>query len=566
MPQYIEVKGQVIEFPDGMSAPDIESAIKRNMMDVPPDGPKVSRTDRFAKGLRDPIDGGAQLLTNLLPKSVVEAGNTANNWLADKTGLVGRLPAGGVDQQVRESEQAYQAQRGDTGVDMYRMLGNVLNPANAAVVSRLPMAATLAGRVGIGALGGASSSALAPVASGDFAEEKAKQVATGAAFGGALPMVTGALARAVSPKASLDPNVQLLKAEGVRPTIGQTLGGNANKLEEKLQSVPFFGDAITKARQSAGADLSKSAANRALFPIGKSLPKDLKGHEAVSYVRKSLGDAYDNVVPKLSVTQDKPFQQSVSSLQSMVRQGAISPNAKNSFDRFLKGEVSPLFQGDAKSMTGETFKRLQSKITERIQQTGASTNADERLLNGAYKDLGDQLNQLSIRTNPKAAAELKAINTGYANFKRMQKAASSVAADDGEFTPAMLHNAVKAADRSKDKRAFSEGAALMQDLSAAGKTVLSNKVADSGTAGRAAMMAGGVASGLVSPLVPIGLAGGYLGGNMLYSQPSQNLLRGLVSSRSQLAQPAANMIRKATPALIPGASQFGLGLLNYEQP
>lgn len=39
-------------------------------------------------------------------------------------------------------------------------------------------------------------------------------------------------------------------------------------------------------------------------------------------------------------------------------------------------------------------------------------------------------------------------------------------------------------DRSKDKRAFSEGDALMQDLTAAGKAVLPSKVPDSGTAGR----------------------------------------------------------------------------------
>ncbi len=45
MPQYIEVKGQTIEFPDGMSVPDIEAAIKRNMMSIPPEKPSA-----FAKG------------------------------------------------------------------------------------------------------------------------------------------------------------------------------------------------------------------------------------------------------------------------------------------------------------------------------------------------------------------------------------------------------------------------------------------------------------------------------------------------------------------------------------
>lgn len=36
MPQYVEVKGQVIEFPDGMSVGDIEAAVKQNMLSIKP--------------------------------------------------------------------------------------------------------------------------------------------------------------------------------------------------------------------------------------------------------------------------------------------------------------------------------------------------------------------------------------------------------------------------------------------------------------------------------------------------------------------------------------------------
>ena len=60
----------------------------------------LSRTEKVLKGARDPIDAGAQVLTHILPESVVNAGNKLNNFIADKTGLVGRLPEGGVEQQV----------------------------------------------------------------------------------------------------------------------------------------------------------------------------------------------------------------------------------------------------------------------------------------------------------------------------------------------------------------------------------------------------------------------------------------------------------------------------------
>ena len=76
------------------------------------------------------------------------------------------------------------------------------------------------------------------------------------------------------------------------------------------------------------------------------------------------------------------------------------------------------------------------------------------------------------------------IDKAYANFKRIQRAAAGVGTEDGVFTPAQLLSAAKAMDRTKDKRAFSEGTALLQDLAAAGKEVMPSKIPDSGTAGR----------------------------------------------------------------------------------
>jgi hypothetical protein len=512
------------------------------------------------RGIKDPIDGGAQLLEKLLPQSVVDAGNSANNWIAKKTGLLPVLPEAGVSGLIKQQEAAYQAKRseaGESGIDGYRMMGNIASPANIAIAAKIPMAATLGGRLATGAAGGAASAALNPVVSDDYWTEKAKQVGIGAAGGAATPLLIGGAARIISPNASVNPQVQMLRAEGIKPTIGQTLGGLANKAEEKLQSIPLLGDSIQNARQASGAQLSKAAVNRALSPIGKELPDGVMGNEAILFARKELANAYDSVLPQINVQKDAAYQQSIAGLKKMVNGAAINPSAPKQFTRFVSQEVDPLFQGQ-QSINGETFKRLQSKVTEQIQRTKASTNADERLLGDAYKELGDQLNQLSTRSNPALANELKAINTGYANFKRVQKAASSVAAEDGLFTPAQLHNAVKAADRSKDKARFAEGGALMQDLSAAGKNVLSSKVPNSGTADRLILGGGALGSYLIHPYIPLGL----LAGAGAYSAPVQSLLSNSVASRPLLAQPAANMLRKSAPALVPSGAQGLLGFMN----
>jgi len=526
------------------------------------DAPKpVSRTEKFVRGLKDPIDGGAQLLTNLLPKGIVDAGNSVNNWLADNTGMVARVPEGGVNQQIKDNEAAYQAKRaaaGESGFDGYRVAGNVLNPANLAIAAKLPQAASLAGRIGVGAMGGGASAVLEPVSGGDYWTDKAKQVAVGAAGGGVTPLLTGALSRIISPKASIDPKLALLKQEGVKPTIGQTLGGWANRAEEKAQSLPILGDAIQHARQRSGSELNRAAMNRALSPVGETLPINVQlGNDAIEYTRRTLGAKYDAIVPKMTVRADQPFVTNVQSLTQMVQQGALDPKYATKFEQILNDRVLGKFQGQ-NTMTGQTLKDTQSFLSNEIKRYGMSQDPDARLLGDALKELGSNLKDLSVRSNPKLANELKAIDTGWANFKRVQKAASSVAAEDGVFNPAQLHNAVKAADRSKDKARFSEGNALMQDLSSTGKSVLSNKVPDSGTATRLMMGAGGLASGAVSPAIPLSL----IGGAAMYTPAMQGLLRGAVSSRPQQAQAVAEMLRKAAPALIPGGANLGLGLLN----
>lgn len=104
------------------------------------------------------------MLTHLLPESVVNAGDRLNNWLAEKTGLVAKLPESGVDGLIQQQEQEYQGARkaaGEDGVDWSRLAGNVLSPANAAVAAVAPIrTASVAGRVMEGARAGAAGAAM----------------------------------------------------------------------------------------------------------------------------------------------------------------------------------------------------------------------------------------------------------------------------------------------------------------------------------------------------------------------------------------------------------------------
>lgn len=524
-----------------------------------PKAAPLSRMDRFLKGMRDPIDAGAQLLTNMLPSGVVNAGNRLNNAIADATGLVARVPEGGVDQMVRQAEREYQARRaagGESGLDAYRLGGNIFNPANLAVAARLPQAATLAGRIGVGALGGAASGAMAPVAEGDFWSEKGKQVAIGGAAGGALPVVTGGIARVVSPAASRNPNLQMLRQEGVTPTIGQTLGPTASKVEERLQSLPIMGDMISKARQGANVSFERATINRALKPIKQELPQGLSGRDAVVYTENALKDQYDTILNNIgAIVPDSQFNNGVQNLQKMVNRLVVPKAEKAKFNAALADVQQSIDQNGV--ITSEAYKLLESSLGTDARKLASSQNVYEGKIAPAVQQLRAELQDMLKRQAGQQADELKAVNSGWANFKRVQRAASSLGAEDGNFTPAQFQNAVRALDKSKDKGAFARGSALGQDIGDAGRTVLGNRVPNSGTPERMWLNLGALGSGAISPAIPVGL----LGGGALYTPLAQRALVGSVASRPAAAQPTADLLRALSPLTLGASGQLGLGLL-----
>jgi hypothetical protein len=227
----------------------------------------------------------------------------------------------------------------------------------------------------------------------------------------------------------------------------------------------------------------------------------------------------------------------------MVQSGAIDPKAVNFFNNWVDNNVLNKFKGQG-VVIGDTLKGIQSDLRETINRLSASTDADQRLIGSALKETQDQIRQLVIRNNPDFAKELKAIDTGYANFKRVERAAAGLGAEEGVFSPAQLQNAVKAMDKSKDKSRFAKGEALMQDLSESAKTALGNKVPDSGTPYRAlvaALAAAGGAGAAGFPTVATAL-GGLAASPLIYSQTGQNALASLLTKRPEFANALASQL------------------------
>lgn len=504
-----------------------------------------SAMQRFGEGLADQVHGGAQLLENAvraISPAAVDRINALNNQLA-QLGIVAKLPAGGVDQQVREREAALKTD----GMDWARLAGNVLSPVNA-IGGAAGAGQTLLGRMAVGAGLGATTAAMMPNAGG--AEDKLKQMAVGAAGGGITPAIIAGASRIVSPKASTNPDLALLKAEGIKPTIGQTLGGRWNATEEKLQSLPIMGDAISNARRKALEGFDAAAINRAAGKVGAQV--DDIGQSGVKSAGDAISAAYDDALSSLKVVKfDGKFGTDLAQLRGMAK--GLTADMERKFEKTVRDVLAGrTFQ--AGGMTAETMKKVDSELGQISSRYARSSVASEQELSDAVKKLQALLREQVARNSPEAAQAVRAADAGWANLVRVEGAAKAAKNNGGVFTPAQLNAAIQQADTSVRRRAVSRGTALMQDLGSAGQNVLGNKVPNSGTFDRAIMDVGALASYVIDPMIP----GALIGGAALYSQPAQGLLRALVSGRPESAQAISALLNQASPMLAPAGGLLAL--------
>lgn len=516
----------------------------------------ISKTEKFLKGAMDPLDAGAQMLHNALPTDLVSSIDRINNYIADKTGLVGKVPEGGMNQFVTDNEKAYQDKRsaaGEDGIDGYRLAGNIASTIVPA--SKIPMAATLPARIGVGAGTGAAFGALQPVVNAgdrnlsslvtgeekkDFWEEKGKQAKIGAAFGAIAPVVLSSASRLISTKASTNPMLEALRDSGVQPTIGQALGGRAAAVEEKLRSVPIVGDMIDRARNQTLETFNKSAISKALEHIGGKA--DEIGQEGVKKAGDSISKYYDDALSKIKgVPLDASFQSNLLQLTSMAKN--LIPEMQKKFnktvDDIVIGRASP-----SGSLLPEVYKKVDSEIGLVASRYGKSSSASEQELGDALSQVQNLLKQQMLRHNPHVSRQLESADAAWANLVRIEGAAKSAKNNGGIFTPAQLNAAIQSADDSVRGRSVSRGTALMQGFGNAGQKVIGSKVPDSGTAGRIGWGAGLVGAGAVNLPVTAAVLGTGAG---LYTRPVQNALVKLIANRPASANSIAQMVRELSP-------------------
>jgi hypothetical protein len=431
-----------------------------------------------------------------------------------------------------------------------------LKPIAGAAATAPSLLRSMGTNAAIGAgVGGAN--ALSDSTSSDpltMLKETGKGAAIGAGIGAALPLAVGGAARVVSP--AISPNMQTLRDLGVDPTLGRMLGPIGSRVEDAASSIPIVGDFIKSGQFQANQQFNRGVINRALAPIGESLDEATPlGRQAIEEMRTKITSDLDKfkAVPQVA-TRDPAFDQATQNLiQGTSLPTSLPPDRVAQLGDIIKTKVLDRFDPTTGAISGENFQKAISDLgTEARSLMHFGNDADQRGLGLAVQNAQTELRGLLTRTGaPEHTDAFAANNAAYANMLRVQVAASKQGADEGVFTPAQFSAAVRQLDPTKWHSGFASGNALMQDAADAGKSILGNKVPDSGTPLRllaASLLGGGVAGpGLMEPATLAATLGGAAGTIGAYSNPGRAMLANILASRPPGAVPLAAGLRQATP-------------------
>lgn len=362
------------------------------------------------------------------------------------------------------------------GMDTLRGIGRF----GGEVAGTLPLAALPGGVLTQGAAGGALLSK----------ENTAVGVGEDAAIGALGAKVGSSLFGGAAALANPQPSeaVSTLARAGVRVSPGQYARsgeGFANKLisatEDRATSLPLVGDKIVSDRVRTNQQFNAAAINRALEPIGESLPAGLQaGRRAIRHAGDRLSAAYDDVLPRLSAVGDQQFVDDLAGIHSEA--STMAPDRVAQFNNILSG-LGRFFR-DGTTLDGDSFKAIETRIGDKARRFARSQDADQQELGNALENVLGSVRELAARQNPAEAERLRAINQGWKSLTQVERAGLTA---KGEFGPAGYSQAVRRSSDTARSRGYARGTALNQDLSDAASDVLPSDIPDSGTAGRWAL-------------------------------------------------------------------------------
>jgi hypothetical protein len=523
---------EIIEFegPDGLGEPDIQRLADTHLRTARPGqsfspsvyGGEVERGGQTAGQLladsdndqipnwRDagglPMNRPAEWLLNQGVGAAQGAGHVFDN--------AAELLQGGYNQTLGRafgpSTSATEANEAGQG---FEGLADQLGPGGGIgrFAGEIGAAALLTRGLGGPVRQGAGAGAL--MSEADNPLEFGRDVVLGAAGGKAGDLISRGVQRFITPQ--IGAAAQRLHQRGVRMTPGQVFGGAAQRAEDRLTSRPFVGDQVVRGRQQSYEDFNRAALDEVVAPYNQSaaspirIPRNASGTGAVRSVGDQLSNRYERLVPNLQLVPDEQLAADIQGLSATLASGDLSPAAMRRFETIIRNQVmsrlrtggssapsgsravGPYTGGPARAprgpevISGQTYRQIERNLSRLISRFSRSQEPDNQALAEAFEQVQTAFQGALQRSNPRFAAELRGLNSSWANLVRVEGAAAG--ARGGLFSPLQFRSAVRRADDSTRGRAMARGEARMQQFADDAAEVLPPEYPDSGTAGRSQM-------------------------------------------------------------------------------
>jgi len=365
-----------------------------------------------------------------------------------------------------------------------------------------------------------------------------------------------------------DAGTRYLAQQGVPLTLGQIAGqggrvGRTIKgLEDKLESVPYLGDAIRQRRMEGFEAVNRAAFDEALAPIGSSTGGKI-AETGVETAFDETTSAYRKALSGVTVNGADPVF--MRQFAAAANKGQALPGSmREEFDYVMKEHVVPRFDTSG-NLTGDAYQDIRRALREERRAWKSKPRGND--YGNALLEVERSLEGMVRRQAPDAIPLLNKADAAYRKVKVLQSAVANAKNNNsgGVFSPAQLGTAAEANARKYGGSATTDRPFF--ELQRSAQDILPSSVPNSGTADRAiaaallpsALGGAGAAAGFIDPSTAAGIAA--LG--IPYSRGGANIIQRLATSRPDAAINLGEaMIKRrragglfaagASPLLLPG--------------
>lgn len=326
------------------------------------------------------------------------------------------------------------------------------------------------------------------------------------------------------------PAAQRLVDRGIRTTLGQSLGGRAKGLEDRLAGFSVVGSNVRQMRRDQFRDLAEATINEALDPVSEGAADyALNGRELVAAADDAANAAYGASLRAIRVQPDDKFLSAVEKLRS----SGLSKAQRQELAALIDEDVLPRIKDG--QIDGESIQAIKEVLDGEIKTY--SNAAGGRTMANALKAFREDVLGLIDRASPDAAEAYRNARQAYGNMAIVKKA-SEKSTSDGYWTPFQLAQSVRQNARGS---AYSRGEANMQALADDAMQVLPRAVPDPGTAGQMEFW-----NFLTKPSMWPKAAGSMALG-IPYSRPGNAIVQGALFGRSPRMVRAGEQLQQIAP-------------------